>query len=297
MKNGTITRRDFLRGSVATTLAVTMGLPFEIKAEHELKKKTKVILIRDADVIDKRGTINLKVIQRMLDKAITTLFSKKDPVEAWKLLVKPTDVVGIKSNVWGPLPTPKEMESALKKHVLDAGVPENNISIDDRGVLKNKIFLNATALVNVLPFITHHWSGVGGCIKNYIMFAPNPPFYHPDSCANLAAVWKLPIVKDKTRLNILVMLTPLFHGIGAHHFDSTYTWPYKGILVGTDPVALDAVGLRIIELKRKAYFGEDMPLKPPAKHIAIADITHKLGTSNLKEIELLKIGWMEEILI
>jgi len=297
MKKNVITRRDFLRGSVATTLAVTMGLPLEIKAEEEAKKKTKVILIRDADVIDKRGNINSKVIQRMLDKSVTTLFRKKDPVEAWKIFIKPDDIVGIKSNAWGPLPTPKEIESVLKKRIIDAGVPEGNIGIDDRGVLKNRIFLNSTALVNVRPLRTHHWSGVGGCIKNYIMFAPSPPFYHPDSCANLAAVWKLPIVQDKTRLNVLVLLTPLFHGIGAHHFDSTYTWPYKGILVGTDPVALDAVGLKILELKRRAYFGEDVFLKPPAKHIAIADIKHKLGTSDLKEIELLKLGWMEEILI
>lgn len=297
MKNKIITRRDFLRGSVATTLAVAMGLPLEIKAEAGVKKKTKVVLIRDADVIDKRGNINSKVIQRMLDKAATTLFSKEDPVEAWKLFIKPADIVGIKSNAWGPLPTPTEVESILKRRSIDAGVPEGNIGIDDRGVLKNRIFLNSTALINVRPFRTHHWSGVGGCIKNYIMFAPIPPFYHPDSCANLAEVWKLPIVKDKTRLNVLVLHTPLFHGIGPHHFDSTYTWSYKGILVGTDPVALDAVGLKILELKRRAYFGEDIPLKPAAKHIAISDIKHKLGTSNLKEIELLKLGWMEEVLI
>jgi hypothetical protein len=297
MKNKIITRRDFLRGSVATTLAVTMGLSLEIKAEAEVKKKTKVVLIRDADIIDRKGHINPKVIQRMLDKAVTALVGKEDPVKAWKYLVKPHDIVGIKSNVWGPLPTPTEVESTLKRRSIDAGVPEGNIGIDDRGVLKNRIFLNSTALINVRPFRTHHWSGVGGCIKNYIMFASWPPLYHPDSCSDLGAVWKLPIVKDKTRLNVLVMLNPLFHGIGVHHFDSTYTWSYKGILVGTDPVALDAVGLKIFELKRRAYFGEDIPLKPSAKHIAIADIKHKLGTSDLKEIELLKLGWMEEVLI
>ncbi|MEW6674688.1 MAG: DUF362 domain-containing protein [Nitrospirota bacterium] len=133
-----------------------------------------------------------------------------------------------------------------------------------------------------------------GCIKNYIMFTPWPPLYHPDSCADLGAIWRLPVVRDKTRLNVLILLTPLFHGIGPHHFDPTYTWPYKGILIGTDPVALDAVGLKILELKRLAYFGENIPLKPPAKHIAIADIVHKIGTRDLKEIELVKLGWMGE---
>ena len=44
------------------------------------------------------------------------------------------------------------------------------------------------------------------------------------------------------RLNILVMLTPQFHGVGPHSFSSRFTWPYGGLLVGTDPVAVDATG-------------------------------------------------------
>lgn len=296
MRGKVITRRDFLKGGVATTLAVTIGLPFRIE-EAGAKKKTKVVLIRDADVIDRKGRINSKIIHHMLDKAVTTLLVKEDPVEAWKSLVKPKDIIGIKSNVWGPLPTPKEVENSLKRRIMDAGVPEEKIAIDDRGVLKNHTFLNSTALINVRPLRTHHWAGVGGCIKNYIMFAPWPPLYHPDSCADLGAVWKLPVVKNKTRLNILILVTPLFHGIGPHHFDPTYTWPYKGILVGTDPVAVDRVGLRILELKRLAYFGENIPLKPSAKHIAIADNVHKIGTSDPREIELIKLGWMEGMLI
>ncbi len=293
----TITRRDFIRQATYATLAVTLGLSAEGSEKIEVTKKTKVVLIRDPEVIDKNGKINPKVIEKMLDQAVTNLFDKNDPVETWKLLVKPKDVVGIKSNVWGPLPTPKEVEQAVKRRVLDAGVLEKNIGIDDRGVLRNKIFLNSTALINVRPLRTHHWSGVGGCIKNHIMFSPRPPKYHPNSCEDLAKVWELPIVKGKTRLNILVLLTPLFHGIGPHHFDPTYMWDYKGILVGTDPVALDAVGVRIFQAKRRAFFGEECPLKPPPHHIVFADTKHKLGTSDLKKIELVKLGWKEKILL
>ena len=293
----TITRRDFLRGATYTTLALAMGLFPEEEKIVGLSKKTRVILIRDPDVMGAKGRINAKVIQRMLDEAVTTLFDKKDPVEAWKLLVKPKDVVGIKSNVWGPLPTPEEVEQAIKKRIMDAGVPEKKIDVDDRGVLRNRIFLNSTALFNVRPLRTHAWSGVGGCIKNYIMFVPRPSKYHGNSCENLGAIWNLPIVKGKTRLNVLVLLQPLFYGIGPHHFDSTYTWHYKGILVGTDPVALDAVGLRIFQAKRRAYFGKDRPLKPPAHHIVFADTKHKVGTSDLRKIELVKLGWKEGILI
>lgn len=293
----TITRRDFLRGTTCATLALAMGLFPEEEKIIGLPKKTKVILIRDPDVIDAEGRINAKVIQRMLDQAVTTLLDKKKPVEAWKLLVKPKDIVGIKSNVWGPLPTPEELEQAIKKRVMDAGVPEKNIEIDDRGVLQSKIFGKATALINARPLRTHAWSGVGGCIKNHIMFVPRPSKYHGNSCEDLGAIWNLPVVKGKTKLNVLVMLQPLFHGVGRHHFDATYTWQYKGLLVGTDPVALDAVGVRIFQAKRLAYFGEERPLKPPAHHIVFADTKHKIGTSDLRKIEVVKLGWKEGILI
>jgi hypothetical protein len=233
----------------------------------------------------------------MLDKAVNALFEVEKPIDAWRKIVNPDDIVGIKSNVWGPLPTPPSLEQAIKEGLMAAGVKEKNISIDDRGVLKDKVFLKATALINVRPLRTHHWSGVGSLLKNYIMFVPKPWNYHDNSCADLALLWKLPLVKDKTRLNILVMLTPLFHGVGAHHFDKTYTWAYKGILVGIDPVAVDSVGLRILNAQRKVYFGKDKPIRPPAHHIAMADTKHKLGVSDPNKIELIKIGWKDGILI
>ncbi|MGB7060728.1 MAG: DUF362 domain-containing protein [Candidatus Zixiibacteriota bacterium] len=293
----TITRRDFLRGTTCATLALAMGLFPEEEKIVGLPRKTKVILIRDPDVLDAKGQINAEVIQQMLDKAVSALFDKKDPVEAWKLLVKPEDTVGIKSNVWSPLPTPEELEQAIKRRVMEAGVQEKNIEIDDRGVLQSKIFGQATALINARPLRTHAWSGVGGCIKNYIMFVPRPSKYHGNSCEDLGAIWNLPLVKDKTKLNILVMLEPLFHGVGRHHFDATYTWQYKGLLVGTDPVALDAVGVRIFQAKRLAYFKKERPLKPPVHHIVFADTKHKVGTSDLRKIELVKLGWKEGVLI
>ena len=75
------------------------------------------------------------------------------------------------------------------------GVAEANMDIADRGVLSNPIFLKATALVNVRPLRTHHWSGVGTCLKNYIQFVPDPPAYHDEGCSPLGKIWTYPIVK------------------------------------------------------------------------------------------------------
>jgi hypothetical protein len=259
--------------------------------------KSRVILIRDNRVIDGSGNLSAPILQEMLDNALMQLTGKTTVQKAWSSIIKPTDVVGIKSNVWNNLPTPPELENIIKARVLETGVNEQDVSVKDRGVLNDPVFKRATALINVRPMRTHAWSGVGSLIKNYIMFADKPSAYHPDSCADLATLFELPAVKGKTRLHILVMLTPLFHGVGPHHFNKEYTWPYKGLIVGFDPVAIDSTGLRIIEAKRRLYFKEDRPLNPPAKHILLADIRHHLGNADPARIELIKTGWNEDILI
>ena len=295
--NGGVTRRDFIKGASLAGMAAAFGMPFDISLADDIVPKTRVVLIRDENVLDTEGNINAEILSRMLDEAISALFEAENSQEAWKKIIRPDDIVGIKSNEWGPLPTPAELEQAIKSRVMEAGVPEDKIAIDDRGVLYNDVFKNSTALINVRPFRTHHWSGVGSLLKNYIMFTPRPDDYHDNSCADLAKLWEKPMLKGKTRLNILVVLTPLFHGVGAHHFDSKYLWNYKGLLVGTDPVAVDATGLRIIEARREQYFGEYRPMKPPPHHIAYADIRHGLGVSDPNKIKLLKLGWQDGVLI
>ena len=294
-KSKVITRRDFLRGTVYTALATSLGsrLGGKLRAEE----KVKIVLVRDEKVIDQQGRINRKIIQQMLDQGVSQLMGEENPMQAWRKLIKPTDIVGIKSNVWHYLPTPQELETAIEKRVMDVGVPKENISIDDRGGLDEKVFLSSTALINVRPLRTHFWSGVGGCIKNYAMFTRTPWLYHPDSCSRLASIWNKSLVKNKTRLNILSLIRTQFWSRGAHHFDRRYVSEYKGLLIGKDPVALDAVGNRLLQIQRVAYFGEDRPLDTQPKHIFVADQKYKLGVSDLRRIEIVKLGWMEGALI
>ena len=297
MKERALTRREFLKDAASAAVAGALYLNSPSPLFSESGEKTRVVLIRDKDLLNEFGMPDESTVQKMLDRAVTALLDEKDPVQAWKRIVQPDDVVGIKSNVWSYLGTPKALEKAIEKRIIDAGVPEKKVGIRDRGLLEDPLFRNATALVNVRPCRTHHWAGVGSLIKNYIMFVERPDAYHPDSCADLASIWKLPLVEGKTRLNILVLFTPLFHGIGPHHFNPKYTWRYNGMLVGTDPVAVDATGVRILLAKRKTFFGEERPLNPPPKHIFLADTRHHLGTADPAKIDLVKIGWEEDILI
>jgi hypothetical protein len=298
MKNKTITRRTLLKKSALAAIGSSLFLnsPLRVFASGKQAALTKVVLIRDKDVI-KEGAADKEILNRMIDEAVIELTGVGSASEAWKKILKPDDILGIKTNEWSNLRTPPELEEILRSKALEVGIKPENLSVDDRGIRTDSVFQNSTALINVRPMRTHAWSGVGSLMKNYIMFLDQPSSIHPDSCADLATLYMLPETKGKTRLNILVMLTPLFHGIGPHHFNKQYTWEYNGLLAGFDPVAVDSVGLRIIQAKRLAYFGEDMPLNPPAKHIMLADTRHHLGTADPEKINLVKLGWNEDLLI
>jgi hypothetical protein len=252
--------------------------------------KERVVLVRDPRAVAGDGTVNGQVLTEMLDAAVAALVGEREPAAAWRQLVRPADVVGIKSNVWRHLPTPPALEAAITRRVVGAGVAERAVAADDRGILANPVFKEATALINVRPLRTHHWAGLGTLLKNYIMFVPDPWSYHDNACERLGAVWQLPHVAGRTRLNVLVMLTPLFHGTGPHHFNRAYTWPYGGLIVSRDPVAADAVGASIIAAQRRAHFGEDRPISPPPHHIEAADERYHLGSARLDRIELVRLG-------
>jgi hypothetical protein len=292
-----ITRRDFLRAGTCVTMGSLMGLPLMSGAAEEQSKPSRVVLIRDKSVFESNGPLRPEPLEEMMDEAVITLLNAKDPVSAWRQLVEPQDIVGVKSNVWSYLPTPSVLEDILRVRLMDAGVSPENIAVDDRGVRGNEVFRQSTALINIRPMRTHHWSGLGTLLKNYIMFVSHPWMYHGNACERLGAIWQKSAVRGKTRLNILVMLTPLFHGMGPHHFSRKYTWPYGGLILSTDPVAADATGARIIQAKRNEYFDQEKPISPPPLHIEAADIKFNLGNSHPDRIRLDKLGWDENMLI
>ncbi len=298
MKKRVISRRKLLRNTAlaATGSVLLLNMPVRTFASNTLEK-TRVVLIRNRKVLQEDGSVDPVIIGEMLDEAVTALTGAGTARQAWKTILKPSDVLGIKTNEWGRLPTPAAREQAIKERARRVGISDEAISIADRSVMHDPVFQRSTALINTRPLRTHAWAGLGTLLKNYITFVDNKPDYHPDSCAGLTTLWDLPAVKGKTRLNILVVLTPLFYGVGPHHFNRKYVWPYYGLLVGFDPVAVDSVGVRLINAKRFEYFGEERPINPPPKHVMLADTRFHLGTADPSMIELIRLGDRDNELI
>ena len=190
-----ITRRKLLKDAAKASMAGALyfSMPFPVNAHKE--KKVRVVLIREKDLWTQENKPDKEKVQNMLDMALCKLTEKDNYEDAWKEIIIPDDIVGVKSNEWRHLYTPPELEDAIKQRIITSGVDAQNVSIKDRGVRHDEVFKNATALINVRPLRTHNWSGVGSLLKNYIMFTLQPSQYHPDTCADLAAIWKYPEIK------------------------------------------------------------------------------------------------------
>jgi len=292
---GPYTRRDFLRGTAAGTLGASLGLALSdiAFAAEPAKAKTTVVLARDEAAVGDDGKPNAKVVEAMLDRAVCRLAGKDDPAAAWKTYIQPDDTVGIKTTLY-MISTSDEAIAAVRAGARKAGIPDERILAGDRGNSPGKK-KPVTALINVPSLKAHHMSGIGCVIKNYIVYHASPASLHPHSCSELGAAWQAPAIQGKTRLIVVDALMPMFDK--GPQVTPKYRWSYRGLIVGTDPVAVDTVCLRIIQAKRDAYKGEPWPVTPPPKSLAVADTKYHLGTSDPARIHLVKLGWDKDVLV
>jgi len=251
IKKEVITRRDFLGGTAAAALSLTV-LPDWLKAGM-VKKETKssadqkslVLVVRDEHVLDSSGNkVDKKILGGMISQVMTALTGEREMKKAWLKLFSPKDVVGL---VPTPLmnPTHNELIEFIKESLVAAGLPEDNIRLaQGRSVDLNSI----TALIS-LPGLKAHWltgirhsdKKITSCIlapPEIIIMKIAPSWARSGTCRRS---------KGKPGLIIVDALLPVCDR--GPQFDPRYRWPYRGLLAGTDPVALDAVGLKIIQTK------------------------------------------------
>lgn len=309
-----VTRRQFLIRGSSAALGAAVSVKHLSAAESKPPKKSRVVLVRGEDALDAKGRASDEVVQKMLDAAVMRFSGESTPKAAWAKYIKPSDIVGVKMNVMMNATRP-EVVRAIVTRLMDVGVKEQNIITWDRnnagigmeGVeTRNRHFgydpkthisrivtEKCTAFINV-PGVKAHWlSGIGVALKNWVGVARGLNVsdkgvsyaIHADSCAECCKFNAMPVIRDKCRLVIVDALRPLCHAGPQVH--PRYLWPYKGLLVSTDPVAADVVCERIIQEQRdKLNLG---PIRPPAKHVRLADTKYHLGNSDWSNIELLRI--------
>jgi uncharacterized protein (DUF362 family) len=159
----------------------------------------------------------------------------------------------------------------------------------DIGSLFSSIQASAvTASISLAILKDHGMAGVTAGMKNYFGAIHNPNKYHDGRCdPYVAHVFDAPPVKDKHRLTILDALTVQYHRGPSYHPQ----WAERAgaIVFGTDPVATDAVGWRLIEgLRAKKGLPSLAEERREPSYLATAEKLG-LGTADPSRITLVEV--------
>jgi len=247
------------------------------------------------------------------------LTGKKTLADAWGLVAKPGETVGIKFNNLSHNFTNANQAilDAIVAGLVAAGIKnENIIVLEARGATwKNAIApkrrpygepqdIGNGKAVGLSPFITeqvdclinvpniknHHGAGITGCLKNisHARIIVSKAIHDSDSCSPaIVGVNALEPIRTKRRLNIVNGLLAVFNG-GPGVGRPDLQWEHNGLLFATDPVASDRVQIEIVNAERVRHGLPGLferPNKP--KHVAEA------AKAGLGIADLTKINWIK----
>lgn len=283
-------------------------------------------------VIALGATAGSTAILRALDNGMRACFNVDAPVEAWRRVVKPGEMVGLKVNCLAGkgISTRVALVEAVCERLREAGIPASHIVIWDRlnADLESAGFRPSTnpnrvryigndvlgygselamhggagsllcrtltdvcdAVINLPVLKDHGIVGVTMALKNMFGAIHNPNKYHLNAGdPHVADVYMMGPIRKKVRLHVCDAITAQYEG--GPSFMPQWTWPFNGLLISQDPVALDSVGWRIIE-RRRAERGM-APLKAakrePSYIARAAGPAYRLGVSDPARIERVEI--------
>lgn len=128
-------RRSFLRTCVAGAMglgATKLAIPATVQPDNT--PKSKVVVARDPQLYGTGSSLDPVRVQKLMDRAMLSFYDVQDPVVAWKKVVHPGDVVGLKVNtIAGPgLSTSVALVDAICERLKQAGIKPNDIVVWDR---------------------------------------------------------------------------------------------------------------------------------------------------------------------
>lgn len=231
-----------------------------------------------------------EVVEVMVDTAMLAYTGKGELGAAWREFIHPDDRVLIKINCLGSpnMATNEPVVRAIIKGLQAMGLPNDNMVVYDQyrsrmarahfrvgtpilgvPVEFNRTqghqdeatehgsgrshfavaFANATAVINVPVIKDHDACGITMSMKNITHgVIDNPSRMHRDNCnPSIANIYNSDIIKSKVRVIVADGLRVMYDG-GPQ--DNANKELHNGVYVSTDPVAIDTVGLDVVEQVR-----------------------------------------------
>jgi len=148
----------------------------------------------------------------------------------------------------------------------------------------------STAVINVALIKDHSICGYTGMLKNMTHGCTiNPHDFHTHHASpQIALLYAQDVIKSRVRLCVTDAFKVMCHG-GPLDKQPQYRFPYEAVFVGTDPVAMDAVGWEIVEEFRKKNRLKTLTAegRAPAYIKAAADLG--LGVADREKIQLKEV--------
>ncbi len=267
------------------------------------------------------GKIDYDILELLLRRAVTA-WSGQQPDDFWTQNFLPNDRVGLMIDVQEPS-VPPIMVEAIIRQLVSARVRAENILIfaaderdlfaagfsldQDRPGVKaygaaslgyrngiSRILLDmCDKIINIAALRPHPQLGMTGAVHNHLACAPatvaKQVTADPQQLASVAA---RALTNQKVVLHFLIALDPFYAVPTDAH--PRPRWEYAGLLLASDPVALDVVGLDILTAKRIEEGIE--PAQPPtaAQYLQAAHDEYRLGQVDPDKISVVTIGSEEE---
>lgn len=349
---GEISRREFIKGTVASTgfllsppgLASLSSLAGKGASPGDKRKtihNSVVAVVTDYKAVDKDWRIDAHRVGSMVESLLLSLTGSSSIEEGWHRIIpglKPLSRIAIKVNCLNPrLPSHPEVVLALAETLMKAGVEENNIIIWDRseGNIREGLFrcgykintsrkglrclgINSPGIgydtesllkvpsigksfpvtrivsqmsdhtINVSVLKDHSVSGATLSLKNFYGAIPllnnlavlDAERMHKNNAnPQIAELYNNSLIRDKVRLSLCDALLGSYEGGPS----GPPQWVNYQLMASLDPVALDSVGLKIIDTRRREV---GLPPAAPRAGYIHAGAQLGLGTDNPEEIEI-----------
>lgn len=288
------TRRNFLRAGLALGSAVfasvaCQGEVLSPRARNALEGKSKIVIARDEKLRTSAAGLDSGRLLKMLDRSIQAFFDRDNPADAWRQVVRPGEVVGLKVNCLSGKgnSTRVELVQAICERLQQAGIKDivvwdrlnadlesARFRIAERGtgircfgndtlsyedglttygsvgsLLARTLTQVCDAVINLPVLKDHGIAGVTIALKNMFGAIHNPNKYHINAGDPYIADVNM-LPPIRRKLRLTICDATTAQYEGGPSFMPHWTWSYNGLIVGADPVALDYTGWKIIEKKR-----------------------------------------------
>jgi uncharacterized protein (DUF362 family) len=282
-------RREFVKEMVAGAAVLGAGTNFAW-GQGKSAAKSKVVIVRDAKLRTPGPAPDEKRVAALLDHAMQTYFNAQNPVQPWKQIVRPGQVVSLKLNSMGgrAISPSVALVAAICERLQQAGIKAGDIIVWDRGSreLESAGFKLSNA-PGAVRFIGSDTAGYEDASVSYGSVTTRLA----KILAQSDVLINLPVLKSHNLAGVTMAMKNMYgvinnpsalHGAacnpyladlnmipqirqkvrfvvgdlktavyeGGPSYRPEYSWNEDGLLVGEDRVAIDTISAQMIERKR-----------------------------------------------